>query len=189
MKNKIIIGMGIVIAILLYLYFSKPTVIGTVTETIIEHDTIIKIVDNTKPQTIKKVFIKVPVPVTVYDTVNNTIIKTDTIFKDKEVTKYVYKDTLKNGILTSTILADMIYKRSIELKTLNTTTTTTMTNTIAQSMFMFGPNGTLSFTGEFKSASINAYYIHKDKWLVNGGVGYEINAKEPTVNFGTAFKF
>lgn len=187
MKNNIITILGLAVALLLYLYFSKPTVIGTVTETIIEHDTIIKTIDNTKPQTIKKVFIKVPVMV--YDTISNTIVKTNTIYRDKEVTKYVYKDTLENGVLTSTLLADMIYKRSIELKTFNTTTTTTTTNTVAQSMLMFGPSGILNFTGELKNININVYYVHKDKWLVHGGAGYLIDVKEPVINIGTAFKF
>ena len=87
----------IFIIVLLYLYFSKPEIVKTVTKTEVKYDTIKKIIDNTKPQSIKKVYIRIK------DTIKESDTVTKVIYKDKEVNKYTYKDTLQNGVLESTI--------------------------------------------------------------------------------------
>lgn len=153
----------IFIIVLLYLYFSKPEIVKTVTKTETKYDTITKIINNTKPQSIKKVYIRIK------DTIKESDTITKVVYKDKEVNKYTYKDTLQNGVLESTIFADMIYKRNIKLTTFNKTTTTETTNTLIQSNLFLGTD--VNFSNYVHSLSLNLYYVHKDKWLAKIGVG------------------
>ena len=176
MKDKI--PYIIAIALLLYLYFSKPEIVKSVTKTEIKFDTITKVIDNTKPQSIKKVYIKLTDTIKLSDTI------TKVVFKDKLTNKYTYRDTLENGVLESTIFADNIYKRNIKLTTFNKTTTTETTNTIIQSNLFFGAE--FNFSNTLHGGSINAYYVHKDKWLLKGGLGYDT---KPFVVLGVGFNF
>ena len=189
MKNYLIYGLGIATIILLFLYFTKPEIIETVTvtETVIEKVT--DTIDNTKPTKIKKVYIKVPVQKTVHDTIEKRVEHLKFVYLDKEVNQYTYKDSLANGVLTSTILADSIYKRSIKLSTFNETTTTEITNTIVKPLLFIGLNASMTFDKKFDSGNINLYYVHKDKFLLNGGVGYNAIIEKETFNVGLALKF
>ena len=168
----------IAIALLLYLYFSKPEIVKSVTKTEIKYDTITKVVDNTKPQSIKKVYIRIS------DTIKQSDTITKVVFKDKLVNKYEYKDTLQNGVLESTIFADNIYKRNIKLTTFNKTTTTETTNTIVKSNLFIGTE--FNFSNYLHSGSINLYYVHKDNWLVKIGLGSD---GKPFYTVGVAFNF
>jgi hypothetical protein len=168
----------IFIIVLLYLYFSKPEIVKTVTKIETKYDTITKIIDNTKPQSIKKVYIRIK------DTIKESDTVTKVIYKDKEVNKYTYKDTLQNGVLESTIFADMIYKRNIKLTTFNKTTTTETTNTIIQSNLFLGTD--VNFSNYVHSLSLNLYYVHKDKWLAKIGIGSD---GKPFYTVGIGFNF
>ena len=168
----------IFIIVLLYLYFSKPEVVKTVTKTEVKYDTIKKIIDNTKPQSIKKVYIRIK------DTIKESDTVTKVVYKDKEVNRYTYKDTLQNGVLESTIFADMIYKRNIKLTTFNKTTTTETTNTIIQSNLFLGAD--VNFSNYVHSLSLNLYYVHKDKWLAKIGIGSD---GKPFYTVGVGFNF
>ena len=183
MKNKLNILLVISLGIVLWMYLTKEVVAKEVTKTVTLYDTITKIVDNTKPTEVKKVYIKVA----------DTIVKNDTItkviYKDKEVNQYKYTDTLQNGILESTILADKIYKRDIKLTTFNKNTTTNTVKTIVKSELYFGSIFMFSPTKELENTSINAFYTHKNKWLITGGVGYNSIEKKPNISLGIALKF
>ena len=111
----------------------------------------------------------------------------DTVFKDKEVKKYIYIDTLKNGLLESTILADNIYKRSIKLETFNKNTETTTTNTIIKNSVMMGVDTNLS--SGIQQTSLNLYFIKGDKFLIKGGFGFDFPRKKPFYSVGFAYKF
>lgn len=176
MKNHIIYI--IIIIGLLYLYFSKPEIVKTVTKMEVKYDTITKVVDNTKPTSIKKVYIRIS------DTIKKSDTITKVIYKDKLVNKYEYRDTLQNGVLESTIFADNIYKRNIKLTTFNKTITTETTNTIIQSNLFIGTE--FNFSNYLHSSSLNVYYVHKNKWLLKGGIGYD---SKPFVSLGVAFNF
>jgi hypothetical protein len=183
MKNKLNIVLIISIGILLWLYFSKEVVEKEVIKTVIKYDTIINTIDNTKPQKIKKVYIRIT------DTIKESDTITKIVYKDKEVNKYTYRDTLKNGVLTSTILADNIYKRDITLQTFNKTETTTITKTVFKSTLYVGGMITSDLDKSLNNASINVYYTHRNKFLITGGLGYGIKTDKPTINIGAAIKF
>ncbi|WP_299527449.1 hypothetical protein [uncultured Lutibacter sp.] len=183
MQNKLNIFLIISLAIILWLYFAKSEVVKEVTKIEIKYDTITKIVDNTKPNKIEKVFIKVPEVIIQNDTI------TKVIYKNKEVQKYHYKDTLQNGVLESTILADNIYKRDIKLTTFNKETTTKTVKTIVKSELYFGTIFTISPTKQLENTSVNAFYTHKNKWLITGGVGYNFYENNPNISIGVGFKF
>lgn len=185
MKTRNIIILFVLLALAFYIGFksNKVEVVKTKTETVTKYDTITKIVDNTKPTKIEKVYIKVPE--IVHDTIK--LSKTDTIYKNKEVSKYTYIDTLSNGRLTSTILADTIYKRNIKLETFNKETINTTTNTVIQSNIMIGIDTNIN--RGIQQSSLNMYYIHKDKWLLKGGLGFDFANQNHFYSFGVAFKF
>ena len=184
MKNKIIIALAIATAILAWLYFSKPEIIKTVIKTETRIDTITRTIDNTKPQEIKTITIRIP------DTIR--INKTDTItrieYHDQITNQYKYKDSLENGTITSTIIADKIYDRQIQLKTYNKTTTTEITNTIVKSQFYSGPGFQFN-EGSLQAATANIYYTHKNKFLIIGGAGYSFEATKPFFKIGVGFRF
>jgi len=183
MGNRLNIILIVVIGILLWLYFSKEVVEKEVIKTEIKYDTIINTIDNTKPQKIKKVYIRL------IDTIKESDTITKIVYKDKEVNQYKYKDSLENGIIESTILADNIYKRDVTLQTFNKTETTNITKTIFKSSLYFGGMITSDLDKSLNNASINVYYTHRNKFLLTGGLGYGMKTDKPTVNIGLAFKF
>ena len=122
MKTRNILILVILLAISFYIGFKSNKVEIVKTNTVTKIDTITNVIDNTKPTKIEKVFIKVPDTITV--TKNDTVKIDRVVFKDKQVNKYTYVDTVKNGRLEATILADTIYKRDIKLTTFNKETTT-----------------------------------------------------------------
>jgi hypothetical protein len=176
-KNKIIAILIILLVVISYLYFEREDKIITKVET--KYDTITKVIDNTKPQSIRKIYIKIT------DTIDKNDTITKIIYKKKEVKKYRYKDTLKNGIITSTILADNIYKRDVKLKTFNKTTI--ITKERFKSQLYFGGSVILNNDKSVLNTSINGYYTHKNKWLLGAGVGYSY--KQPNVTLTFAIKF
>lgn len=185
MKTRNIVISVILLALAFYVGFksNKVEVVKTKTETITKYDTIIKTIDNTKPQKIEKVYVKVPK--IIRDTINYVI--KDTVFNKVKTNKYTYVDTLENGRLTSTILADKIYKRSISLETFNKETISNTTNTIIKSSVMLGVDTNIN--QGIQQTSFNLYYIHKDKWLVKGGLGYDLPNQNSFYSFGVALKF
>ena len=175
MKNKIIIILSLAVAILLYLFLSKDTIVKTVTETKVVYTPETSKVTNTKPTTVKLVTINVPV-----DGVSDGAVEVirDTIYIDKEVKEYTYIDTLSNGILKSVILSDHIYKRDIELTTLNKETTVTTTNTIVQnSLFLnFGVNKYVN--NNVRDINISVDFTNKNKWRIGITGGYDFIIKD-----------
>ena len=173
---KKIIGILVVLLIIcLYLIFNEKPEVIVKTETVIE--TVYDTIDNTKPQQIKKVYIKVP----------DTIIKNDTItkviYKDKEVNEYKYIDTLKNGVVKSTILADNIYKRDISLETTDTIINTEVTKTFNKSQLFIGGTMNLSKDLNALNPSIGLYYNRRNKFILGAGVGISNNQANVNVTF------
>ena len=171
----------IIIVILALLYFNKPEIVKTKTETKIKYNTITKVIDNTKPTKIEKVFIKLTDTIILNDTIEKVV------FKDKEVNKYTYVDSLSNGVLNSVILADKIYKRDVKLTTFDKETETTVTNYIVKSNLWIGTN--LNINKSIESQSIKLYYQHKDKFIINGGIGYNYALNNTYYSVGFAIKF
>lgn len=182
-KNKIIFALTIILCIVLWLYFAKEEVTNVVTKTVTKYDTITNVIDNTKPNEIKKITIRVT------DTIKQNDTITKIIYRNKLVNKYHYVDTFENGIIESNILADTIYRRDVKLTTFNKTETTTIEKTIIKSSFYIGGMVNSNFDKSINNASINAYYTHKNKFLLTTGLGYGINTDKPNINIGIAFKF
>lgn len=183
MKDKIIIGLSIALAVVLWLYFAQEETIKEVEVTKIVYKTITDTIDNTKPTKIDKIVIKT------IDTIKESDTITKIVYKDLKVNKYVYKDSLKNGVIDATIVADNIYDRKVKLTTFNKETETTVTKTVVKSTLYFGVGVTTEFDRSINNASINAYYTHKNRFLLTGGLGYGVKSETPTVNLGVAFKF
>jgi len=176
LKNKIIIALSIAVVILLWFVLSKDQIVKTVTTTKIEYIPQVSKIESSKPIEVKLIKIKVPVPI---KTVEKT---TDTIWEEKEVKKYSYLDSLSNGIIKSTIIADNIYERSIELKTFDKVITKETTNTIVQnSLFLsFGVNKFLS-TKEIKDLNVSIDFTKNNKWRIGATGGYDLKLKEPFI--------
>ena len=168
--TKIIVILGLVLAIVFLLTKEETAKIETVTKTEFIQVSDSKI--DTKPITIKPITIKVPVKVP-----GETI--TDTIYKDVETQKYVFRDTLKNGIIESTIISDMIHKRDVKLTTFDKETTVETTKTIAQSRMFIGVTFPLSTNNHIENSSLNVYYNVKNKVLLGAGVGYNATINKP----------
>lgn len=171
----------VAIIVLIVLYFSKPEIVKTKTETKIKYNTITKVIDNTKPTKIEKVFYKVTDTVRLNDTIEKVV------FKDIKVNKYTYVDTLKNGVLNSVILADKIYKRDIKLTTFDKETEKTTTNYIVKSNLWIGTN--TNFSKVLESQSVKLYYQHKDKFILNAGAGYSFINNNTFYSVGLAIRF
>ena len=169
----------ITILVLAWLYFAKEDVISV--KTVTKYDTITNTIDNTKPTQIKRIIIKTT------DTIKENDTVTKIVYKDKEVKEYKYKDSLKNGVVNETIIADNIYKRDIKLTTFNETKT--ITKTVVKSALYLGGTITSDFDKSINNASLNAYYTHKNKFLITTGLGYGIKTDKPNVNVGIAIKF
>jgi hypothetical protein len=178
--SKVNIVLLIICLILAYYVFNADKNIKTVTKTEVKYDTITKVIDNTKPNKIEKVFITLKDTVKVNDTV------TKVLFKEKKVNKYTYIDTLDNGRLESTILADTIYKRDIKLSAFNKESTKTITNTIYRNNIFLGGE-TKMYNKEFLDASVNLY-LETNKMLYKIGYGINFIDKNRFVNLGIAFK-
>ena len=69
------------------------------------------------------------------------------------------------------------------------TETTTVTNTLFKSSLYVGGMLTSDFNKSISNVSINAYYTHRNKFLLTTGLGYGIDTDKPTVNVGLAFRF
>lgn len=172
-KTVAIIGL---IILCIYLFFDKEDEsIKTYTTYEIkqEESTLI----DTKPKEVKLVTIKVPVKEPFETKV------TDTVWEDKEVKQYTYKDSLKNGILTSIILADKIYKRDISLKTTDTIINIETIRTLNKSQLFIG--GTMTLNNNYKplNPSLGLFYNRKNKWLGGVGIGYMGGAVNYSVTF------
>lgn len=175
MKNKIILFLSAVIVILGYFAFQKSTIkteVKTVEKIVKQIDTI----EISKPQKIKKVYVKVPSKIS------------DTIFVSKEAKEFIYKDTLKNGILKSSIFADTIYKRSIHLTTFNKETHTEVKKEVFKPVFYVAPSVSMRGLKEIRNLSLNGFIASK-KLLFGVGAGVDIQTREPTVNATIGFKF
>ena len=179
--TKLIIILVLILAIVLILTKDKEPEIKTVTKTEYIRVTDDKI--DTKPAQVSTQIIKVPVPVT------NYVTKTDTIYKDVETQKYVFKDTLDNGIIESTIYSDLIHKRDVKLTTFNKETTTTITKTKYVSSFFVGVSANTNFNTSIEQLSVNLYYVHKNKFILGTGIGNDFVTDKPISNITFAIKF
>ena len=179
-KTQIIIILGLILVIAFLL--TRDEVVKTETITNIKYLPKIEEKEDTKPISIEPTIVKIPIKVP-----NDTI--RDTIYKDVKTKKYTFKDTLPNGIVEATILSDKIYKRDIKLKTFDKHTTTKITNTIVQSNLFLGANVSTFNKTEISQASLNLYYVHKDKFIIGAGLGNDFRSKQPITNFTLAIKF
>ena len=175
-KTQIIIILGLILVIAFLL--TREETVKTVTK--VEFIPTIEQKFNTKPVEVKMHTIKVPIQIP-----NDTI--RDTIYKDISTKKYSFKDTLPNGVIESTILADNIYKRDVKLTTFDKHTTTT--NTIVKSNLFLGATVSSMNKTQINQASLNLYYVHKDKFIVGAGTGYDFISNQPITNFTLAIKF
>jgi hypothetical protein len=160
-KNQIIFILLGIITIWLFLTNGEEPKI--VVKTVIKIDTIYRVVDNTKPQSVKKVFIKLT------DTVKESDTVVKLVYKNKLVNQFYYKDSLENGIVESTILADTIYKRDIRLKTWNKTITNNITKTVYRSQLYLG--GTIR--ADLTVPGLGVWYSYKNKALIGVGAGLD----------------
>lgn len=170
-KNKIIIILSIAVAVLIYFVFNKSEVIKTVTKTHIEYIPETSKVINTSPISIKLLRIKVPV-------IRDSIIK-DTMYLDRNVKKYSYIDSLKNGTIKSSIIADNIYSRSVELETFKEKVTITDTKTIVKSMLFLDVGANRYIDKSLRDLNIGINYTIKDKWRIGIAGGYDFTLKDP----------
>jgi len=184
-KNQVIFVLSVLLFILVSLHLNKDEVVKEVIKTVVKYDTITNVVDNTKPT--KIVIKEIKVPITKYDTITDTVI--DTIYKDKKVKEYTYTNTFENGRLKSVILADHIYNRDIEFTSFNKESTTNTTTTIVQSNLFVGMTTSLNLDKTVDNAVISGYYVRKNKWLINAGLGYSVTSNKPIVSMGFALKF
>lgn len=172
--KKIIVIQSIAIVVLLFMLFDaggQKTKIETIEKTIVECDTFYK----TVPFKYKKAIVKIPSQ----DGKKQV---------EKEVTQYVYKDTLKNGLLTSTILANKIYQRDIKLKTFSKEITRNIKKTVSKNRFYIGGSTSIAQEFEVKTISMNGY-LSTDKILIGSGFGVDMSTQKPIIPLTIAFKF
>jgi len=99
--------------------------------------------------------------------------------------KYTYVDSLKNGIVTSTIEAKSISNRKVSLKTHNTTTTKTVRENVRYlgSSFSYQP-------GYGMSDLSLMVYLSKRRFLIGTGLEMDLtNLKESKIKGVLAFRF
>jgi len=174
-KNRIIAVLIIITIVSLWFGFNKQAEIKTVTKTKIEYIPQEEKVENTQPTSVEIQTIKVPV----YKNSHTT----DTIYLDKEVKKYSYRDSLPNGIITATILADNIYSRSVKLNTFNKEITTTTDHYIVKSMLFLDVGVNKHIKDEIRDINIGVNYTRKDKWRIGFNTGYDFTIKQPFAGF------
>jgi hypothetical protein len=171
MKTKIILGQFIAIAILVFLLFQKPKIF-TKTKTVEKIVKVYDTINKTLPAEIKKVYVSVKAK-------NNKLQK-------KEARKFIYKDTLKNSYIVSSIFADTIYNRDINVVTINKEKTIETIKINNKPRFYLG--GTANGLKSLNSASINAYYGN-NRVLIGAGYGFDVNKKQSFIPVTIAFKF
>jgi hypothetical protein len=179
-KNASILILILLLAFYIGFKSNKVEIVKTKTETVTKYDTITKTIDNTKPTKIEKVYIKVT------DTVRDTKTEHRIIYKDKEVSKYTYVDSLENGRIESTIIADTIYKRDVKLEVFNKTTQQTITNTVVKSSVMLGVD--TNIMQGVQQSSLNLYFVNKDRYIVKGGFGFDFKSNNAFWSVGIAIK-
>lgn len=166
MKTKIIFVESIVIIILLYFLFSGSEKEVKVVEKIVKvTDTIWQ----TKPQEIKKVYVSIPE-------------KTN----KKQTKEFIYKDTLKNGVLNASIFADTIYNRRIKLITHNKETT--IEKIKFKPSFYFAPTIDMAGFDNVQNIELKAY-LSGGKLMIGSGVGVNLETQKPYVPVTIGFRF
>lgn len=177
-KNKIIIALSVAVAVLIYIAFNKEEVVETLTTTKIEYIPETSTIIDLPPVSITPTTIKVPVPVEV---TKDSIVR-DTVYMDIEAKKYTYKDSLPNGVITSNIIADNIYRRDVQLETFQKKVTTKTTNTIVQSSLFLnvGINRYIN-TKTIRDVNVGIDYTMKNKWRAGLTGGYDFIQKDPFV--------
>lgn len=161
----------VVIFFSLYFYL-KGDEVKVIEKTRIEYIPEVSKLPNTKPRKVELKTIKVPVVVP-----GATV--TDTVYKDKEVKKYTYIDSLKNGVVTSTIISDHIYDRSVELKT----STKKITEYVVPNSLFINLESSHFFTGGMNDLEVSVDYTFKNKFRIGYSQGYNFVIKEPTYGF------
>ncbi len=172
-KNIIAAVLFAITFIIAWLAFDKDEVVRTITKTKIEYVKQSSALENTKPVSIEIRTIKVPV-------VRDSIVR-DTVYLDKKVKLYTYVDSLPNGIITSKITADNIYKRDIKLETTKEIVTTETTNTIVRSVIFLDLGVNKHVVGGVKDINIGVNYTRKDKWRLGITGGYDLAVKDPFI--------
>jgi hypothetical protein len=176
----------LILVLVLVLMFRKVKDPEVIVET--KYITITDQKSSTEPIKIEPITIKVPKPIkrdTVYDTKYDTIEKI--IYKDIETKKYTYKDTLKNGVIDAEIIADNIYDRKVRLTTWDKETT--ITKIIPKSNLFIGASFNSNFDMTIDQATLNLYYVYKDKFILGAGFGNDFLVNEPVSNLTFAIKF
>lgn len=179
MKIKIILFQFLAIAVLSYFLFQKPEV-KTEVKT---EERIVKVIDTfykSKPEKIKEVFVKVPEVI--------TKVVHDTVYVNKKVKEYVYKDTIKTAKITSTIIADNIYSRSVRVDLSERQIKTEITKTIFKPRFYLGNSFTLGSGKSIETMSLNGFLATK-KLLIGSGIGLNLNTGKPIIPITIAYKF
>lgn len=166
MIKKIAIFQTLVIAVLLYFLF------GNTEKEIKVVEKIVKLTDTvwqSKPQKIKRVFVSVPNKET-----------------KKETREFIYKDTLKNGILNASIFADTIYQRNIEMVTFNKETT--IEKIKFKPSFYIAPTVGMQELNEVKNIGLKAY-LSGGKLLIGSGVSIDLHTKQTFIPITVGFRF
>ena len=179
-RNITIVGLLFAIVFFIGYKSNKTEIVKTKTKTITKYDTITKTIDNTKPTKIEKVYIKVT------DTVRDIKTEQRIIYKEKEVSKYTYVDSLENGRIESTIIADTIYKRDVKLEVFNKTIQQTTTNTVVKSSVMLGVD--TNIMQGVQQSSLNLYFVNKDRYILKGGFGFDFKSNNAFWSVGIAIK-
>src|SRR6056297_3133223 len=179
MKLKIILFQFLAIAVLAYFLFQKPE-IKTEVKT---EKKIVKVVDTffkSKPKKIKEVFVKVP-------EVKTKVIH-DTVFVNKKAKEYVYKDTIKTAKITSTIIADNIYSRSLRVDLSERQIKKEITKTVFKPRFYLGNSFTLGSGKSIETISLSGFLSTKNI-LIGAGIGLNFETGKPLVPIKLAYKF
>ena len=179
MKLKIILFQFLAIAVLAYFLFQKPEV-----ETEVKtQERIVKVIDTvfkSEPEKIKEVFVKVPEVI--------TKVVHDTVYLNKKVKEYVYKDTIKTAKITSTIIADNIYSRSLRVDLSERQIRTQITRTVSKNRFYVGNTATFGSGKSIETMSLNGFLSTK-KLLIGAGIGLNFETGTPIVPITLAYKF
>lgn len=169
MKTKIILTQTLAIIILAYFLFQKPD-IQTEIKTV---EKIVKVVDTfyvSKPSRIREVIVE---------------IEKDTPIKTKE---FIYKDTIKTAFLTSTITADNIYSRKIDIVLHEKHIETEIKRSVFKPRFYIGNGITFSDNRSVENITLEASLATK-RFLIGGGVGVDTKKKGVIFPIRIAFKF
>ena len=175
MKSKIIIALGIALAIALFFLFQKPkVVVETVTTTKIEQIPHEVSLPKLQPKEVTLKTIKVPMYLK--DSVTKRVV--DTIYKEVETKKHSYTKKFDKGVLNSTIYADSVYQYDVDFKFYEEKRMISTKETIVRNDVYLGSTITLNPNKSVLNQSVNVFYSHRGKFMIGTGLGYDNNTKQ-----------